>query len=149
MEKEIKKYSRKKTVSKKQKAIKTIKSFRNEDGTKKETDIEKIVRLILEELQLEYIQEHPISYFDIKAEKYHYKVYDFYVTDGLTYGFLIEVDSTYWHGLEYTEGEKKYKTLSKIQKKNIKNDKLKNRIAQEKAIPLLRIKDKDLKNNKL
>lgn len=146
--KKIKTYSSKKKPSKKEKAIKNINSFRDANGIKRESDIERMTRLLLEQLNMVYVQEYAVLHVSPKDKKMYYKVYDFYVSNGKDYEFFIEVDSTYWHGLEYTEGTAKYKSLSKIQKRNIKNDKLKNRIAKEKGITLLRIKDKDLKTNR-
>jgi very-short-patch-repair endonuclease len=69
------------------------------------------------------------------------RFYDFYVTNGKDYSFLIETDGEWFHPKEYS------KSLNKIQKHNLKNDKLKNNIAKAKGIPLIRLREHDIKYN--
>lgn len=141
---DLKKYYAQKYKKKKTKAIKTLQSYKG-----KETSIEKKVRQFLTEEGLFFIQEYGINY--VKKKKKFYKVYDFYVSGinekGNKYDFLIENDGNYWHGTDYLEGKIPYSKLTKIQKSNIKNDKLKNKIAKDLGLPLLRLKEKDIKSN--
>jgi len=117
---------------KKRKTLKKqLKGYKNKDGSQKENSIERKVRLFLENEGLYYIREYGITY------NKKYKSYDFCITDGLNYFFLIEADGDFWHK---TEGE-----LNKIQKKNKKNDLLKDKIASEMGIPLIRLKESEIK----
>ncbi len=128
--KEIRTYSVKK--SKKKQAIKVLDSFVDKaTGKHKESDIEKILRIWLQESGIPFVQEKFVNY------KGKWKSYDFLITDGLNYTFLLEADGDYWHD---PNGK------SKLQKKNVRNDKLKNKIAKEMGIPLLRFPETEIKN---
>lgn len=137
-----KKLSKQKYLKKKKKAIKTLESYKG-----KESSIEKKIREFLDREGVFYQQEYGIECY-IKERRY-YKVYDFYVSGtnnkGNMFHFLIEADGDYWHGTDYLEGQKSYSKLTKIQKRNIKNDKLKTNIAEKIGLPLLRFKEKDIK----
>jgi len=61
--------------------------------------------------------------------------------------FCIECDGSYWHAEAYQEGDQKYSELTKIQKKNLRNDKFKNMMMHELGIPLLRFSETDIKRN--
>ena len=140
----IKKKNKQKYLKKKKKAIKVLKSYQN-----KETSIEKKIREFLENEGIFFKQEYGVECY--VKEKRRYKVYDFYVSGtnakGSIYHFLIEADGDYWHGSAYLEGDKPYSKLTKIQKSNIRNDKLKTNIAKQIGLPLLRFKEKDIKFN--
>jgi very-short-patch-repair endonuclease len=132
---------RKKTYKqRKAKAIKTLKQYRNPDGTQKETGIERRMRVLLDSMGLYYIQEKA---FSLNGKT---RIFDFYVTTG-TMSFCIECDGNYWHATAYQEGDQKYSELSKLQKKNLRNDKLKNNMMHELGIPLLRFSETDIKRN--
>ena len=132
---------RKKTYKqRKAKAIKTLKQYRNPDGTQKETGIERRMRVLLDSMGLYYIQEKA---FSLNGKT---RIFDFYVTTG-TMSFCIECDGDYWHATAYQEGDQKYSELSKLQKKNLRNDKLKNNMMHELGIPLLRFSETDIKRN--
>ena len=128
---------------------KQLKSFfkKEEDGnySKKESKPERDVRLILESLEYKYEQE-----FNIKYNKYN-KFYDFFVfSEDKEIAFIIEVMS-FWHGenllpefqqlLEVTQPKKKKKKprLTKTQKKNIRNDRIKAKICKTLEIPLITV----------
>ncbi len=106
-----------------------------EQYANKETSIEKKVRLFLEDNGLYFVQEKGV-YVDGT-----YKVYDFMVTDGREYCFLIETDGKYFHPEKYS------KTLTKMQKRNYRNDRKKDKLAKRIGIPLLRLKESDIKFN--
>jgi len=125
----------------KRRAIKTLKQYRNPDGTQKETSIERRIRVLLDSMGLYYVQEKKLTW------KNKNRYFDFFVTDGLNYSFLIENDGDYWHATEYTEGIMKYKDLTAVQKKNLRNDKFKTNMAKELGIPLLRFTESEIKNN--
>lgn len=132
---------RKKTYKqRKAKAIKTLKQYRNPDGTQKETGIERRMRVLLDSMGLYYIQEKA---FSLNGKT---RIFDFYITTG-TMSFCIECDGDYWHATAYQEGDQKYSELSKLQKKNLRNDKLKNNMMKELGIPLLRFTETDIKRN--
>jgi very-short-patch-repair endonuclease len=132
---------RKKTYKqRKARAIKTLKQYRNPDGTQKETGIERRMRVLLDSMGLYYIQEKAFSW------KGKTRIFDFYITTG-TMSFCIECDGSYWHAEAYQEGDQKYSELTKIQKKNLRNDKFKNMMMHELGIPLLRFSETDIKRN--
>jgi len=124
----------------KAKAIKNLASFKNDDGTQKENSIEKKIRLILDSLGLFYIQEKKFTW----QGKNRY--FDFYVTNGVS-GFCCEIMGTYWHSQKYLEGTQKYATLTKIQKKNLRNDKFKREMLQDLGIPLLCLWEDEIKRS--
>ncbi|HQM97378.1 MAG TPA: hypothetical protein PK705_10270 [Clostridia bacterium] len=124
----------------KERAIKTLASYRNADGTQKETGIERRMRVLLDSMGLYYIQEKA---FSLNGKT---RIFDFYVTTG-TMSFCIECDGDYWHATAYQEGDQKYSELSKLQKKNLRNDKLKNNMMKELGIPLLRFTETDVTRN--
>lgn len=111
---------------------KKLEIYTSENGKRIESSIERKVRELLESLGIPFIQEKKLQW------KGKWKSFDFYVSDGLNYSFLIECDGDYWHN----ENGK-----TKIQKKNIANDKFKNELAQHFGIPLLRFKEKEIKTN--
>lgn len=117
----------------KRRTIKTIlESYSDENGKHKESSIEKKVRLYLESEGIPHIPEKFIEY------KGKWKSYDFIVTDGLNYTFLIECDGNFWHD---PNGQ------HKIQKKNIRNDKFKDKAAKHLGIPLLRFTETEINSD--
>jgi hypothetical protein len=130
--------------SKKKKAIKMLKSYKG-----KETSIERKIREYLDSVGIPYIQEYGIKH-KIKTRKLEvYRVYDFLIEgvnkEGKPFKFLCECDGSYFHSSDYLEGKVPLSKLTKLQKSNLRNDKLKDKIAKEKGIPLLRFKEKDIK----
>jgi len=136
----LKKRKNRNFLSRKKKAIAQLKLYRNKDGTQKENKIEKKVRELLDSMGLRYEQEKPFIY---KGKK---RIFDFYVNTGLM-SFCIECDGDYWHATDYQEGEKKYSELTKIQRKNLRNDKFKNLMMHELGIPLLRFSETEIKRD--
>jgi G:T-mismatch repair DNA endonuclease (very short patch repair protein) len=140
----IKKKNKDKYLKKKKKAIKILKSYEG-----KETSIEKKIREFLDKEGIYYKQEYGVECY--VKEKRHYKVYDFYISGtnekGNMFHFLVEADGDYWHGSAYLEGNTPYSKLTKIQKRNLRNDKLKTNIAKQIGLPLLRFKEKEIKFN--
>jgi very-short-patch-repair endonuclease len=118
---------------------KSVAAFFDENGNRVETSIESKIRKWLLREGIPFIQEYKITSHGQN------RFYDFYITDGLTYHILVECDGGFFHSQNYLEGKQKRSKLSKIQKKNLYNDKKKNRIAQKVGIPLLRFWEKDIK----
>lgn len=129
-----------KTVAKKR-AIANLKSYINEDGTRKKTSIELKVEKVLDSLGVYYTAEKEFFW---KGKK---RIFDFFVTDGLNYSFLIEADGDYYHATEYKEGIVPKSKLTKLQKKNLRNDEFKNSMAQGLGIPLLRFTETEIKRS--
>ena len=65
----------------------------------------------------------------------------------MNYHILCEVDGSFWHAADYLEGKQSYDSLTPIQKKNLRNDKFKDKLAKHIGIPLIRIKENDIKIN--
>jgi len=123
--------------TKKRTIKKALKSYTNQEtGERKESSIEQKVRLFLESANIPHQPEKFIEH----------AFYDFLVTDGLNYTFLIECDG-WWHGLDSNGEPLPSNKLLKIHKKNQRNDKRKDKIAQKLGIPLIRLKESDIKNN--
>lgn len=128
-------------TTKRKRARKMLASYINPDGTRKETSIEARVRKILENMGLFFVAEKAFTW------KNKTRYFDFWVTDGLTYSVLIECDGDYFHATAYKEGECKRSELTKLQKKNVRNDEFKNQMAMAKGIPLLRFTEGEIKRN--
>lgn len=144
----IKKAKRKKEYqAKKKRAIKTLARYKDENGCQKESSIEKKVRLFLEKNNIPFIQEYAIKHTLKNHKKELYRKYDFYVSDGLNYTFYLELDGSYFHAEAYHEGLIPKSKLNKMQRKNILNDSKKNRIAEEKGVPLLRFWESTINKN--
>lgn len=130
----IKKYNSKHASYARKKKYKKLKKvlaqYKDENGKQKESSIERKVRELLERLGIHFVQEKFLQW------KKKWKSYDFFLTDGVSYSILLECDGSYWHN---PDGQ------SKLQKKNIKNDKFKDELAIAFGIPLLRLKEKDIK----
>lgn len=138
---------------------KTLKKFfkRESDGSysKRESKVERETRLILDSLGFPYHQE-----FNIKYKK-HNKFYDFFVfSEDKTIAFIVECHS-YWHYPDRLpdyqklieiqnekSGKKKRvkKKPTKTQKKNMRNDKLKEKMAKVLGIPLIVVWEHELEN---
>ena len=124
----------------KARAIKSLAQYKNEDGTQKENSIERRVRVLLDSMGVYYEQEKRLTW------KGKVKYFDFYITDGLN-SFVIECHGTYWHALEWHEGLKKKMELTKLQRKNLRNDKFKAQMVQALGIPLLCLWEDEIKTN--
>lgn len=98
---------------------------------KSKTKIEKIVQQLLLNHGFNFKQQFRI-YFNGRK----FKQYDFYLPEKK---LLIEVDGDYWHG-----NPKIYKQLNETQKLNKKNDFLKENLAKERQISLLRYWESDI-----
>jgi len=137
--------------SKKKQTIKAkLKRYKREDGNgNKETLPEKLFREILQSFNLSYHQEYKV------AHKQMVKSYDFcifkrkegYDDNVYDWRLLVEVHGDYWHSLAYFEGTKSRRDLSKVQKKNLRNDLLKRKIAYIYNFPILYVWENELKNN--
>jgi len=136
--KKIRKYRKKQQEKKIGKVKKILKSIKK----KGITSIEKKMCDILSDIETAYIREAPLK--GIKGKRY----YDFYVyseINGITeYEFLIECHGEYWHQAFFNEEGKmekldsdKKKKLTKLQKRNIRNDKYKINLAKLYKLPLL------------
>jgi len=104
-----------------------------------ETKPEAIVRHMLLDLGLLFQKEYGVRY-----SKW-YRVYDYLVQKPGEYCFLIECDGGYFHAVDYHEGRTAFSKLSSMQKRNVRNDKLKDRIAHGIGIPLIRVWERDIK----
>lgn len=104
-----------------------------------ETKPEAVVRHVLLDLGVEFKKE-----YGIKFSKW-YRVYDYLVQKSGEYCFLVEIDGDYFHSINYHEGKVMYSELSSMQKRNVRNDKLKDRIAKGIGFPLLRFWERDIK----
>lgn len=129
-----------KNLMKRKRIKKYLKKFYTEDGQKKETSIEKKVRKYLENSGIPFEPEKFIKH------KNKWKCYDFFVSDGVNYTFLIECDG-WFHGWDKNGEEIPDSKLCKIQRKNKRNDRVKDNIAKELGIPLIRLKENDIKWN--
>ena len=115
----------------KQYAIKTLANWRNEDGTQKESKIERKVRLFLEKQEIFFEQEFGWWWND------KYKSFDFLVKDNVNYTFLVEIHGNYWHAYDFLVGKHKRRELTKTQKQNLWNDDWKSKMAKDCGYPLL------------
>lgn len=132
--------------AKKKKAIKTLKSYRG-----KETSIEKKVREYLDSIGIPYVQEYGVTH-KTKTRKFEvYRVYDFLIEgvnkEGKPFKAYLEINGKYWHCQDYLEGKISLTKLSKTQKSNLRNDKLKAKIAKEQGVPLYLLWEDDIKWN--
>lgn len=118
-----------------------LKKYRNKDGSKVETEPERLMKNLLRSMGITFVQEHGIKY------KNYYRVFDFYCYSMDEYCFMVEVMGIFWHAKEYYTEDKPLTKLHKVQRKNIHNDKLKVKIAKELGIPLLWIWEDDLKKD--
>lgn len=134
-------------LSKKKKAKKILDSFENDDGTRRESSIEQTIRLLLDSMNLFYTQEFPLNGSITKNGPEYYKKYDFMVTDGSTYKFLIEVHGDYFHYFEHQMNDKGLSKGTKLQQKNVKNDHIKEKLAAAKGLPLLVVWENEIKTN--
>lgn len=100
-----------------------------------ETNIEKIIKNILEKNNIKYVKNFYV-FFNMKE----YKIYDFFLEKN---NILIEADGDYWHG-----NSKIFKSLNEIQKMNIKNDKFKNDLAKQQKYNLIRFWENEIKEEK-
>lgn len=127
--------------ARRKRAIKNLRSYVNRDGSRKVTSIEARVRGILEGLGVFFVPEKEVFW---KGKR---RIFDFWVTDGVNYSLLIECDGDYFHANAYKEGEAKRSELTRLQKRNLRNDAFKNKMAAAKGIPLLRLTESDIKRN--
>ena len=134
-------YSRTKRGSRKAKAIAQLKGYINPDGTRRESSIEQKVRKFLDQRGIPYVQEFMLTH-DGKS-----RFYDFLISDGVNYFLLTETDGDYFHAVAYQEGKKQYSKLTRLQRKNLRNDKFKNELAAKMGFPLMRFTEHEIKNN--
>lgn len=134
----------KRSVSKRQasrrRAIATLESYVNDDGTRKQTSIEARFEKMLLSMGLYFDREYRVT-LDGKT-----RFYDFRVTNGV-WAFLAEIDGEYWHAQKYKDGKTPYSKLSRLQRRNLRNDKLKDCFAKRLGVPLLRFTEDEVKRN--
>lgn len=113
--------------------IKKAKTFtprtKNEIGSSK---IEKIFGLVLSKFGVELEEQFQIGY----------KYYDFKVKDK---NILLEFDGDWFHKNPKTHGDY---PANAMQRKNMKNDKIKNTLAEANGYRLIRIWEDDFRNRK-
>ena len=95
------------------------------------SSLEKAIAILLDEVGVEWLREHPLPY-----TKGHWRYYDFYLPQ---HKLLIEVDGDYWHN---SQGKPSF-----VIKADKKNDMLKNWIAKKEGYRLIRIGEKEIKEN--
>jgi very-short-patch-repair endonuclease len=101
----------------------------------KETGIEKKIRDILIENEINFEQSYSIKYKRGKQ-----KIYDFLLVD---YNVLIEADGDYWHG-----NPDLFETFNRTQLKNRKNDIFKNQLAEDFGYTLIRFWEHEIDDEK-
>ena len=140
--------SKKKTKfnQKKKNAQKILKRFKKPDGTRKETNIERQMKKILDSMAkngVKYKQEAPIKYG--KCSKF----FDFlvWIEDGNGFpirAFFIEAHGDFYHAKEYYEGKKTKSELCYVQKKNLNNDKRKYLLAKKNQMEIIYFWESDI-----
>lgn len=140
--------SKKKTKfnQKKKNAQKILKRFKKPDGTRKETNIERQMKRILDSMAkngVKYKQEAPIKYG--KCSKF----FDFlvWIEDGNGFpirAFFIEAHGDFYHAKEYYEGKKTKSELCYVQKKNLNNDKRKYLLAKKNKMEIIYFWESDI-----
>ena len=92
------------------------------------SNLEQLIADMLDDLKIEWEREKPLKYLQ------GWRYYDFHLIE---HGVLIEVDGSYWHG----ERDKP----SDVTLMAKKNDAIKNWLAKKEGFELIRIKEKQLK----
>ena len=92
------------------------------------SNLEQLIADMLDDLMIECEREKPLKYLQ------GWRYYDFHLIE---HGVLIEVDGSYWHG---ERDKPSYVTLMAK-----KNDAIKNWLAKKEGFELIRIKEKQLK----
>lgn len=92
------------------------------------SNLEQLIADMLDDLKIEWEREKPLKYLQ------GWRYYDFHLIE---HGVLIEVDGSYWHG---ERDKPSYVTLMAK-----KNDAIKNWLAKKEGFELIRIKEKQLK----
>ena len=131
---------------KKKNAQKILKRFKKPDGTRKETNIERQMKKILDSMAkngVKYKQEAPIKYG--KCSKF----FDFlvWIEDGSGFpirAFFIEAHGDFYHAKEYYEGKKTKSELCYVQKKNLNNDKRKYLLAKKNQMEIIYFWESDI-----
>ena len=131
---------------KKKNAQKILKRFKKPDGTRKETNIERQMKRILDSMAkngVKYKQEAPIKYG--KCSKF----FDFlvWIEDGNGFpirAFFIEAHGDFYHAKEYYEGKKTKSELCYVQKKNLNNDKRKYLLAKKNKMEIIYFWESDI-----
>jgi hypothetical protein len=138
---------KRKSVSKKQKVKKVLKKFEWKDGKHRESKPEKAIKDLLIGLNIPFHQEYRLSHKN-KIKSYDFCIYEYKMgIEQLNWRLLIEVHGDYWHSLCFFEGIKKRHKLTKIQKKNLRNDILKRKICKYNQIPIIYVWENEIKNN--
>jgi G:T-mismatch repair DNA endonuclease (very short patch repair protein) len=111
--------------------------------THRETSIEKEIRLLLQSSRIPFLQE-----FHLKNKYYDFLIFD-YIDDDIQVPIgLIEVNGDYFHARDYiVEQSQQYTKLTRVQKRNVQNDKRKRALAQDHKMPLLYIWEKEIKED--
>jgi len=130
---------------KKRKLKKILSSYKEVNKTtgkiqQKETKIELYIKKMLEKNNISYIQEKAVAFGRYK-KKYDFLCYD----EDQKFYFFIEADGSFWHARDFHDKKKPWSKLAAVQKKNVRNDKLKDAIAEKLKVPLLRFWEEDIK----
>lgn len=125
----LKKVKKVQKVRKIRKAKTFVPRTKSEVGSSR---IEKMFGLVLSKFGIELEEQHQIGF----------KFFDFKVKDK---NILIEFDGDFWHKNPKTEGDY---PANAMQRKNMKNDKLKNTLAEANGFRLIRVWENDFKTKK-
>jgi len=121
-----------KPENRKKHALLTIKQIKSGKTGKRNNGLEKSVSALLETLGIKHEAQFAIETY----------VFDFWLPEHNT---LIECDGTFWHADPRRYPDKSQ--LSKIQKRNVANDKVKNEVAKNAGFNLIRLWEHDVMEN--
>jgi G:T-mismatch repair DNA endonuclease (very short patch repair protein) len=137
----------KRRKSKKLSIKKKLKTYKDKEGNQKETKPEKIFRELLDSLYVPYKKEYKLSHKE-KVKSYDFCIYEYkQASEEFNWRILCEIHGDYWHSFDFFNKTKKRFQLTKIQKRNLRNDILKNTIAKNYKIPIIYIWEHELKND--
>lgn len=115
-----------------------IKGLKDWSKSNPSSSLEDRVMNILLGLHISHLKEYPLL-----SRRGTRKYYDFFVFED-PWCLLIECHGSFWHCADYWFHGKSLDKLYSIQRKNLRNDKLKNKIAKEAMIPILYIWEHEL-----
>lgn len=104
-----------------------------------ETSIEKKIRYLLRSMGISFEQE---AEFRVGRIKRYYDFLCYSEEEG--WNFVIEVHGSHWHSQEYHEGKLQFSKLNRYQKRNVKNDQLKEAILRKAGVPLVIVWEPDV-----
>jgi G:T-mismatch repair DNA endonuclease (very short patch repair protein) len=98
-------------------------------------------------LYIPYKKEYKLSHKE-RVKSYDFCIYEYkQASEEFNWRILIEIHGDYWHSFDFFNKTKKSFQLTKIQKRNLRNDILKNTIAKNYKIPIIYIWEHELKND--